>query len=278
MSSSPPERDDNATLTVPFRGQPIPVAYLGAGVTRDQAVQGLASQPFQSWLRRCETGTGNTTKQLCVHAIEIQSIDFFGPRRVGFMKIKTHTTLTDGGGRDVHNNDAVLALHETPLPGICFLRGNAVSIFVALFCEDDGKVYSLLTDQPRVPLGMASVLELPAGMLDSDAHSVSGIAVQEMEEECGITVRDTDFVDLTELACQEAVALGNLPMAALSPSGGACDEMLRYLYLEKKVTTAELEEMRGRLHGLREHGEYITLEVVPMEDVWKISGDSKAMM
>ena len=266
MSSSP-ERDDDATLTVSFRGQPIPVTYSGAGVTRDQAVQGLASQPFQSWLRRCDSGTGNTTKQLAVHAIEIQSIDFFGPRRVGFMKIKTHTTLTDG-----------VALHEKPLPGICFLRGNAVSIFVALFCEDDGKVYSLLTDQPRVPLGMASVLELPAGMLDSDAHSVSGIAVQEMEEECGITVCDTDFVDLTELACQEAVALGNLPMAALSPSGGGCDEMLRYLYLEKKVTAAELEEMRGRLHGLREHGEYITLEVVPMEDVWKISGDSKAMM
>ena len=182
------------------------------------------------------------------------------------MKIKTHTSLMNGD-----------TVHDKPLPGICFLRGNAVAILVALFC-DDGRVYSLLTDQPRVPLGMASVLELPAGMLDNDAHSVTGIAVQEMREECGITVRDTDFVDLTELACQEAVAAGNLPIPALSPSGGACDEMLRYLYLEKSVTTAELEEMKGRLHGLRDHGEYITLTVVPMEDLWKISGDTKAML
>jgi len=181
------------------------------------------------------------------------------------MKIKTHTTLTDGE-----------TVHDNPLPGICFLRGNAVSILVALFCED-GHVYSLLTDQPRVPVGMASVLELPAGMLDHG--SVKGIAVAELQEECGITVRgEEDFVDLTELACREAVASGNLPIAALSPSGGACDEMLQYLYLEKKVTVAELEEMQGRLHGLREHGEYITLTVVPWDDVWRISGDSKAMM
>jgi ADP-sugar diphosphatase len=48
--------------------------------------------------------------------------------------------------------------------------------------------------------------------------------------------------------------------------------------LEKKVTQAELVEMKGRLLGLREHGEFITLTVVPVEDVWKISGDSKAMM
>jgi len=182
------------------------------------------------------------------------------------MKIKTHTTLSDGDTE-----------HDKPLPGICFLRGNAVSILVALFCED-GKVYSLLTDQPRVPLGMASCLELPAGMLDNDAHSVTGIAVQELQEECGITVKDTDFIDLTEIACRDAVAAGNLPIAALSPSGGACDEFLRYLYLEKKVTVAELEEMRGRLHGLREHGEYITLTVVPMESVWRVSGDAKAML
>jgi hypothetical protein len=29
---------------------------------------------------------------------------------------------------------------------------------------------------------------------------------------------------------------------------------------------------------LREHEKYITLKVVPMEDVWKISGDAKAMI
>ena len=191
------------------------------------------------------------------------------PSKVGFVKIKSHTTLKDADAGDT--------VHDKPLPGICFLRGNSVSIFVALFC-DDGKVYTLLTDQPRVPIGMASVLELPAGMLDDENESVSGIAVKEMEEECGIVVHSTDFVDLTEIACEQAVKTGHLPIAALAPSAGACDEMVRYLYLEKRVTVKELDEMRGRLLGLREHGEYITLHVVPMEDAWKVSGDNKAIM
>jgi ADP-sugar diphosphatase len=50
------------------------------------------------------------------------------------------------------------------------------------------------------------------------------------------------------------------------------------MYLEKNVTVSELEEMQGRLSGLREHGEYITLTVVPMDTVWKVSADAKAIM
>jgi diketogulonate reductase-like aldo/keto reductase/8-oxo-dGTP pyrophosphatase MutT (NUDIX family) len=168
--------------------------------------------------------------------------------------------------------------HEHNLPGICFLRGNAVSIFVALHCIETGSVYSLLVDQPRIPIGQVSCLEVPAGMMDDEKESVAGIAVKEMEEECGIVVRPSDLTDLTELACQEALQSGSIPMAAIPPSPGGCDEFVRFMYLEKKVTVAELEEMRGRLQGLREHGEYITLKVVPMEDVWKISGDAKAMI
>jgi ADP-sugar diphosphatase len=176
--------------------------------------------------------------------------------------------------------------HESRLPGICFLRGHAVSIFVALFCDeiaDDGstiveKRYSLLVEQPRVPIGAVSVLELPAGMIDDEHESVAGIAVKEMEEECGIVVRPSDLIDLTELALGQVVQNGHLPIAAIAPSGGGCDEFVRFMYLEKKVTIEELNAMRGRLSGLRDHGEFITLSVVPMEDVWKVSGDSKAIM
>jgi diketogulonate reductase-like aldo/keto reductase len=187
--------------------------------------------------------------------------------RVGFIKIKSVCTLVDG---DTH--------HEHNLPGICFLRGNAVSIFVALHCIETGSVYSLLVDQPRIPIGQVSCLEVPAGMMDDEKETVAGIAVKEMEEECGIVVRPSDLTDLTELACQEALQSGSIPMAGIPPSPGGCDEFVRCMYLEKKVTVTELEEMRGRLQGLREHGEYITLKVVPMEDVWKISGDAKAMI
>jgi ADP-sugar diphosphatase len=102
--------------------------------------------------------------------------------------------------------------------------------------------------------------------------------VKEMQEECGISIRPSDLIDLTELALQDIVQNGRLPLAALAPSGGGCDEFVRYMYLEKKVTTQQLADMKGRLSGLRDHGEYITLSVVPLKDVWKVSGDTKAMM
>jgi diketogulonate reductase-like aldo/keto reductase len=35
--------------------------------------------------------------------------------------------------------------------------------------------------------------------------------------------------------------------------------------------------MKGRLSGLRGHGEIITLQVVPFDDVWKVSADVQAM-
>jgi len=185
---------------------------------------------------------------------------------VGFVKIKSHCTLVDG---ETH--------HEHHLPGICFLRGNAVCIFVALYCQD-GTVHSLLVDQPRVPIGQVSCLELPAGMMDDEKETITGIAVREMEEECGIKVHPSDLVDLTELACCEALEMNYIPMAGIAPSPGGCDEFCRFLYLEKRVTVSELEQMRCRLSGLREHGEYITLTVVPMDAVWKISCDMKAMV
>lgn len=215
--------------------------------------------------------------------------------KVGFIKIISNTTLYDG-----------ITHHEHRLPGICFLRGNAVSIFVSLFCEEEEEdvpeiyidtnnnnqtklstktekrtnEYCLLVEQPRVPIGSVSVFEIPAGMIDDDNETVAGIAVKEMEEECGIHVRASDLIDLTELAFHEttAVQMGYLPICAIPPSPGGCDEFLRYMYLEKKVTMNELNEMKGRLAGLREHGEYITLSVVPKDDVWKVSGDAKAMM
>lgn len=180
--------------------------------------------------------------------------------------------MTDGKGETVR------------LPGICFLRGNAVAILVALFCDDDNhnhdesSAYALLVEQPRVPIGSVSCLELPAGMMDDEKQNVTGIAVQEIREECGIDIRPRELVDLSDLALQTPLKQGNLPMAAVPPSPGGCDEFCRFMYLEKRVSKTELDTMRGRLQGLRDHGEHITLRVVPLEEAWSISGDAKCMM
>ena len=128
-----------------------------------------------------------------------------------------------------------------------------------------------------VPIGQVSALELPAGMIDEANDSFAGTAARELDEECGIKIRASDLIDLTELALSDAVQAGHLPTLGIPPSPGGCDEFLRYMYFETIVTKDDLNRMRGRLAGLREHGEYITLQVFPMDDIWRVSGDSKAV-
>jgi len=114
-------------------------------------------------------------------------------------------------------------------------------------------------------------------MVDDEKDGIAGTAAKELEEECGIRLRASDLTDLTELAFQGEVEGGNLPQVAIAPSPGGSDEFLRYMYVERLVTRSELEDMKGRLSGLRDEGEYITLRVVPLKDIWRVSADNKAM-
>jgi hypothetical protein len=88
--------------------------------------------------RRLCKKLGTGTRCYIFHAAHCSLFTVAVTARVGFVKIKADCTLVDG---KTH--------HKHPLPGICLLRGGAVAIFVALVCEDDGKIYSLLVEQPR---------------------------------------------------------------------------------------------------------------------------------
>lgn len=83
---------------------------------------------------------------------------------------------------------------------------------------------------------------------------------------------------MTELACQEATDAGHLPHRGISLSGGACDEIVRFFYLEKSITTAQLTSLQNKLIAAAEFSEFINLHIVPWDRVWKMSGDSKTMM
>lgn len=137
------------------------------------------------------------------------------------------------------------------------------------------KLTALFLDS--IPIGTVSCLELPAGMIDSKNDGIAGTAAREMEEECGIKLRASELTDLTELGCSEAVQAGTIPCAGVAPSPGGCDEFLRYMYTERVVTKEDLEDMKGRLSGLRDEGEFITLRVVKLKNLWKTSADNKAM-
>ena len=104
---------------------------------------------------------------LFIKAVEVQSVDMFGPR-VGFIKFKSTAVINIGGPEG-----AVM------VPGIVFMRGGAVGILVILECE--GKEYTILTYQARVPVGVHNLPEVPAGMLDGSGN-FKGVAADEIAE------------------------------------------------------------------------------------------------
>lgn len=250
-------------LSFEFHNKKVPITFASPTVTFDAAQKAVKSDPFCQWVQRAASDDGNKNKKcLEIHSVHIQNVDFFGSR-VGFVKIKADCTLKEGEKE-----------YRDKLPGICFLRGNSVGILVSLFCVDDGKTYSLLVEQPRVPIGQASVLELPAGMIDPGCGTMKGVAVKEMKEECGIDIVESDLIDLTNLAANTG---NGSTQAGICPSPGGSDEFIRLMYMEQNITKLELDTMKNRLGGLNEEGEIIVLKVVPYDDIWTLTSDAKAL-
>ncbi|KAJ5191221.1 uncharacterized protein N7498_010206 [Penicillium cinerascens] len=193
-----------------------------------------------------------------LRSIDIQSIDRFGGGRLGFVKLKA----------DVSNGSG-----ET-LPGSVFLRGGSVGMLLILQPDDipanqeKGKS-AILTIQPRIPAGSLAFAEIPAGMLD-DSGTFAGGAAKEIEEETGLSVQHDELIDMTSLALQPAQdENGEVLQKAVYPSAGGSDEFIPLFLCQKRMPRKEIEELQGKLTGLRDHGEKITLKIVPLENLWK---------
>ena len=210
---------------------------------------------FKEWIN-------SIPREITIKEVLVSAVDYFGPR-VGFLKIEADAWF--GGVR---------------IPGICFLRGGAVSILVVLHCE--GEDYIILTRQPRIPVGRSGLLELPAGMLDGSGNFL-GVAAKELKEETGIILKAEDLSDLSAWALNSvSTAATNIlkeqpPSRGIYMSGGGCDEFMRMMSVERDVTRAELDEMRGKATGVMEEGEVIVLEIVPYEIAWSVCSDAKLL-
>ena len=210
--------------------------------------------------------------------------------RLGFLKLDA----------DVRNGAA------EALPGCMFLRGPSVAMLVMLIPSDEGEEsgtagkqeeeerYVVLTVQPRIPAGSLAFVELPAGMVSSgDEQSGKGgnfvgAAAREIEEELGMTISESELTCLSDLAISSApdpatssssgssnpgqpqpgAEREGLPLA-MYPSAGGCDEYMKIYAHERRMPRAEILQLAGRLTGLREEGERITLRIVPMRDLWR---------
>lgn len=196
-----------------------------------------------------------------LRSVTVQSFDLFGGQRLGFLKLTSD--VSNGAGER--------------LPGAVFLRGPSVAMLVALVPDDapadTEERYALLTVQPRVAAGSLALAELPAGMVD-DEGQFAGAAAREIREELGLEIPARELRDLTALALRGAGQGGEGGeeedlARAVYPSPGGCDEFIPVYYHERRVPRAQLGEWTGRLTGLRDHGEKITLKLVRMQDLWR---------
>lgn len=121
--------------------------------------------------------------------------------------------------------------------------------------------------------------ELPAGMLD-DAGTFAGAAAKEIAEETGLEIPADDLINMTELALPRASSGEEEEhlQQAVYPSPGGCDEFVPIFLWRKRVPREQLQQWQGKLTGLRDHGEKITLILAPLNEMWKTGArDAKAL-
>ncbi|KAJ4986387.1 NUDIX domain-containing protein [Stagonosporopsis vannaccii] len=223
--------------------------------------------------------------------LEVQAVDWFwrGLRgkedKLGFMKIQSKIETEPY----VHEREE--EARKDWLPGAVFLRGGSVAVLIIVQPEnaqDDEDKYLILTVQPRIAAGSLAFTEIPAGMLDGG--SLKGVAASEIEEEAKLKVKESDLINLSELALKDVSAAPWRDQAKASanacewtensiyPSVGACDEFIPILLCQKRLTRRHMDWLKGKATGLRDEGENITLRLVPLDRAWREAGrDAKAL-
>lgn len=117
-------------------------------------------------------------------------------------------------------------------------------------------------------------------MIDGSG-TFSGAAAKEIREEIGLELAESALTDLTKLCLSSSDDNDDKAerlQRGVYPSPGGCDEFVPLFLHQRRVPRSQLKEWQGKLTGLREHGEKITLKLVRLEDVWKEGGrDAKVL-
>jgi ADP-sugar diphosphatase len=183
-----------------------------------------------------------------------------------------------------HNNLLFVTLEanvrnkeQKSLPGFVFLRGGAVAVLMILRPADvRDERWVIMTEQPRIPSGSLQFMEIPAGMMN-DSKNFSGVAAREIEEEVGLVVNESDLIDMTELVSRSHKAKDNI-QSAMYPSPGGCDEAIKIYLWEKEMDRQRIENLKGRLTGVRAEQENITVRLWEYERILEVGArDAKTL-
>ena len=193
-------------------------------ITKEQLLSFAAFRDWKTTLRKnidLQTTDPNhpfREDPYTLRSIEIQSVDWFGPKKIGFVKLKA----------EIQNS-----IPKNALPGVAFLRGGSVAVLMIIRPKGvTDERYVVLTEQPRVPAGSLQFLEIPAGMLDGE-KGFHGKAADEIEEETSIRIPKDDLIDMTKLALQESSVRDSSLQDAMYPSPGGSDEFIPIMLWEK---------------------------------------------
>jgi ADP-sugar diphosphatase len=215
-------------------------------ITGQKVRSAVHSVLFQNW-------TASLDPALTVHQIEIQSVDTVirsGEKYVLFLKLKAE--VTDSNGKK--------------LPGIIFLRGGSVGIFVLLKTEKNE--YVVLVQSAYAATGIKTYPQLPAGMMDNEKE-VLKVAMREMQEETGLSADDSLLLNLTR-------TFYGSEWRGIYPSPGACDEVIELFLYRCNMTEDEVHKLQGQKTGLVAENENLVLRVVKLEEVCRFTPDVKA--
>jgi ADP-sugar diphosphatase len=231
-------------LTIQGFDSIVPVTWRDGIDLQENAIRGFKA--FSDWTstlydnleRQHNPGHVFCSDPWTLKEIKIHSVTVFPTGKIGFMTV-----------------EAILRKETAPksLDRVVFLRGGSVAVLMILRPKDSRtERYVILTEQPRIGAGGMSFLEIPAGMLD-DSNEVKGKAIEEIEEETGLTVQKDELINMTELALETDT--DEKVQRAMYPSPANLDEFIPLLLWEKELDRKEIEGLKGKLTGLRKHNE-----------------------
>lgn len=149
-----------------------------------------------------------------------------------------------------------------------------------------------MTVQPRPMAGSLAFSEFPAGMVDGNM-TFGGTAAKEIKEETGLVIGRDDMENMSEIAMkkQKPTTHAWQTLDAKTKSGpdekladafylspGGIDESMQAFFARKTLSRKEFNELRGKATGEASENEQITLNLVPLADVFfECQRDAKSL-
>ncbi len=149
-----------------------------------------------------------------------------------------------------------------PLLPIVLIRGNFVSVVVAIKDSETNEKYFLLVKQRRIANG-AVFFEHPAGMCDSETDPYK-VALKEVEEETGLIIKKEDLHLLWE--------------KQLYSSPGLLDEAGYFFYCDIELKSNELSEFKNKQTGAKDENEHIETFLCPSSEILKYIDNSNGVL